>query len=762
MSTTALPSSATASAMRPSRSVQIAGRRPAKAGFSLGKYREVVVAVALFLIFDLGVLVLNFYISFQISEDATAINLAGRQRMLSQRTTKAIYAVEDRLAISGQQAEDGIELESAINLFDNTLRAFREGGTVAGGDGKPVTLEAVTTPRAKEAVAQTLAVWQPLLDKARTLLLPNPTAEQIKDAVAYARANNTQLLGRMNDLTSALEQDAADRAARLRLVQTIGIVLALLNFVFILFKFIRSLRRADQAAEEVANENREILESVREGLFLITPDLRVGTQIAKASHDLFGRPVHPGETLLDVLKPLVASKVLQDTHDYLDLLFAPHVKEQLVQSINPLSDVQINTLNRLDKTQVRHLSFAFNRSMADNQVTHLLVTVQDITERKQLEAALQTQKQSAQREFSLMLKALETDASELAEFVQRSEQDLLSINQDLRDLSFSSGQEHAQGVIKSVFQRIHAFKGEALTLGLEVLSTEAEKMEDLLQSLRNSDAPMQESLLELPIILERLLGKLSTFKDIAARLASSQTTAQRPQQSAPSTAPRWESEATQPMQLPVVEVAPSSRPVASAPPVSMPTPLHAQLSLLAAQIAKDTGKTVSLAADLQAFSQLPHGYQQPLKDIMIQLLRNAVVHGIEAPNHRLSAGKSTTGEVRIHLKASETEWQLSVRDDGAGLQLPRIRERLRRSGWYSDAQLQDLNDRQLLAHIFKSGFSTAEASQAPSSAISHAGRGVGLDVVQAQAKAIGAQLGLSSTPGQFTEFKLRIARGASA
>ena len=59
-----------------------------------GKYREIIVAVALFLLFDLGVLVLNFYTSFQIAEDAVGINLSGRQRMLSQRTAKALLAVE--------------------------------------------------------------------------------------------------------------------------------------------------------------------------------------------------------------------------------------------------------------------------------------------------------------------------------------------------------------------------------------------------------------------------------------------------------------------------------------------------------------------------------------------------------------------------------------------------------------------------------------------------------------------------------------------
>ena len=59
-----------------------------------GKYREIIWAVALFLVLDLSVLVLNFYISYQISEDALSINLAGRQRMLSQRITKSLLIAQ--------------------------------------------------------------------------------------------------------------------------------------------------------------------------------------------------------------------------------------------------------------------------------------------------------------------------------------------------------------------------------------------------------------------------------------------------------------------------------------------------------------------------------------------------------------------------------------------------------------------------------------------------------------------------------------------
>src|SRR4051812_40463040 len=67
---------------------------PAQGLASLGKYREIIIAVALFLIFDLGVLVLNFYTSFKIDQDTVAINLSGRQRYLSQRVARTLLELD--------------------------------------------------------------------------------------------------------------------------------------------------------------------------------------------------------------------------------------------------------------------------------------------------------------------------------------------------------------------------------------------------------------------------------------------------------------------------------------------------------------------------------------------------------------------------------------------------------------------------------------------------------------------------------------------
>ena len=94
---------------------------------------------------------------------------------------------------------------------------------------------------------------------------------------------------------------------------------------------------------------------------------------------------------------------------------------------------------------------------------------------------------------------------------------------------------------------------------------------------------------------------------------------------------------------------------------------------------------------------------------------------------------------------------LVVRDDGAGLSAPRVKRKLLELGWYTAQQLESFDDRQVVAHIFQPGFSTASGVSL------HAGRGVGLDLVQANVQKLGGRLTLASTPGEFTEFRVRFA-----
>jgi signal transduction histidine kinase len=690
-----------------------ATRRPrAHGGFSFGKYREIIIAVGFFLLFDLGVLILNFYTSFQIAEDALGVNLSGRQRMLSQRTAKALLSVDVARAKGLPADKETEELKGAVRLFDVSLKAFQSGATVPGGDGKPVFLHAAEGARAIEILKQAQDIWAPYQDKLAPVLGGTATDPELQAAVDYAKANNLKLLGLMNELTTALESVASARASNLRAVQTGGIVLALLNFAFILFKFLRRLQTSDAAIEAATEENHEILTSVREGLFLITPDFRLGSQLSQSAHTLFGRKLAPGDDFFALLQPLLSDKAMTDARDYVQLLFAPHVKEALVQGINPLSEVEVAMKNRLGQDARRHLSFHFNRVQEGGAVRHLLVTVQDISARIELESKLQSERQRSQKEFSMLLKAIDADPALLRQFVARAEISLLEINDIMRSTSAAQGEGAILKHLEDIARRIHSLKGDAGTLGLESVAGQAHLFESELQRVRQSGGASSDlgaALLSLPLPLEDLLGKVAALKSLTGL-----------QRSAPEN-------------------------------IGSPDPVNAALARLAQDVAADSGKKVESLVRMGSQSDLEESTGTLVREIAVQLLRNAVVHGIESPMLRKAANKPDQGRVEVQLVRSDAEWTLSVRDDGAGLSAARVRQKLLDLGWYTAQQLDSFDDRQIVAHIFKPGFSTAGGVSM------HAGRGVGLDLVQSNVQKLGARMLLSSTPGQFTEFKIKFA-----
>ena len=686
---------------------------PARLRLGLGKYREIIIAVALFLLFDLGVLVLNFYTSFQIGQDAVGINLSGRQRMLSQRTAKALLALESDRSRDVPMDADLDELRKAVRLFGISLKGFQSGATIPGGDGEPVFLHAATSPAAIAVLKKAQLIWTTYLEKLDPVLEGKADSAALADAVAYARANNLPLLALMNELTTALETVAAERAGNLRLVQTGGIVLALLNFAFILFKFLGRLRKSDAAIEAVNEENREILASVREGLFLLTPDFRLGSQLSRSASQLFGRDLQPGDDFFALLAPLVTPKVLKDGRDYAELLFSAHVKEALVQNINPLVEVPVQIKGRLGHDEQRHLSFQFNRVTEHKTVRHLLVTVQDISERVQLEQRLHAERQRSEKEFGMLLKAVEADPAQLRQFVRRAEVQLLEVNDLLRSTSSAQGEQKVLDTIHAVARLMHGIKGDAATLNLDSLASQAHAFETELQRIRDagSGTRLGEALLALPMPLEELLHRVASLKVL--------TDLRRPE------------------------------PAASPAPAG-PQGINEALSRLALGIASEQGRVIAPVLRLETLEQVePPAGRDAVRTIVIQLIRNAVVHGIEAPARRVQQGKPTEGRVEARLLREGGEWVLTVRDDGIGLDAQRVRDKLVGLGWYTPPQLASLDDRHVLMQIFKPGFSTA------SQVSEHAGRGVGLDLVKTQIQQLGARLQLRSTPGLFTEFVIR-------
>jgi chemosensory pili system protein ChpA (sensor histidine kinase/response regulator) len=175
--------------------------------------------------------------------------------------------------------------------------------------------------------------------------------------------------------------------------------------------------------------------------------------------------------------------------------------------------------------------------------------------------------------------------------------------------------------------------------------------------------------------------------------------------------------------------------------------LAQRLHRLVRQTAKELGKRASL--ELRGVGvELDRSVLERITGPLEHLLRNAITHGIEAPAERATRGKSESGELRLDVRQEGNEVVLALADDGAGLDLERIRATAQDRGLIAAAD--SVSEQQLADLIFLPGFSTvAEVTEV-------AGRGVGMDVVKDEVGVLGGRIELESTPGRGTRFVIRL------
>ena len=234
----------------------------------------------------------------------------------------------------------------------------------------------------------------------------------------------------MNDLTTTLENSTKAKASKLQLIQTIGLMLSLILFANVVFNALRKLHASDGEIEKAQREMTEILNTVKEGLFLLDPQFKVGSQFSSSISKVLQHEISANMPFMPILGKLVSDEIYASAQDYITLLFGNKVKESLMLSLNPLMQVKVQENNHItpNNLSTRYLSFQFNRVVEDKQVLHLLVTVQDVTEQVMQAEELSKLKGQANINLGLLKKLLEADLFQLQQFLNNTKSGLASLN----------------------------------------------------------------------------------------------------------------------------------------------------------------------------------------------------------------------------------------------------------------------------------------------------------------------------------------------
>lgn len=177
--------------------------------------------------------------------------------------------------------------------------------------------------------------------------------------------------------------------------------------------------------------------------------------------------------------------------------------------------------------------------------------------------------------------------------------------------------------------------------------------------------------------------------------------------------------------------------------------MFAEWAGLARRLAGDQGKAVRVEALLEPFARLPSVQAALLRDLGMELVANAVVHGIESMSMRRRLGKDPVGVVRLSLSEGERGgWLFCARDDGRGVNLVRVRAALVRDCGYSPLQAAQLSEREAILKVFEPGVTTAPHADGAS------GRGLGLPNLLERLRGLNAKVSLVTVPGRSTELRI--------
>jgi len=277
-------------------------------------------------------------------------------------------------------------------------------------------------------------------------------------------------------------------------------------------------------------------------------------------------------------------------------------------------------------------------------------------------------------------------------------------------------------LVEGIFNKIHNIKGNASLLQLQSVVNNASEVEDKLSKLRGKKNFKGDELLTSIVGLAELRDLLEEFRDIRSTTLN------------------------------------NFKPQNNSKPLSITERLVADLNRFSEKIGSEHNKVVIMEANSLDLDGLDKNQFQNAKDLLIQLVRNSIVHGIETPEERTQNMKWSEGTINLKSILDESStpcYTLSYRDDGRGLDPKTIGKRAVELEMITEEEYTMMNNQQLSALIFNHGFSSVDVSD------DHAGRGTGMELIRDIVRnKMGGKLRMTYQTGDHLEFAISFPKEA--
>ncbi|NNM66500.1 MAG: ammonium transporter [Spirochaetales bacterium] len=450
-----------------------------------------------------------------------------------------------------------------------------------------------------------------------------------------------------------------------------------------------------------------ILDNVHEGLFLLDPAGTIGPFYSSALEKILEKKSLAGENFTKLLEPLISPTLLGPWKDFQEVLFDPNVDAQALSRLNPLHQVELWTGSAHGSDAVCHAQFQFRRILENGQVVRVMAVLRDVSAEVGLQKTIASEKSQREGEMELFYKILHLDPSFLSSFLQDFDAKTRQIN-----ALMETGQNTPEEVLKHTLRILHGIKGEAALLELDFLAEATHKLETEVQSLQKKKPLANSDFLSFALQLGRFQETGHELTRLVEKLSHFQASLVKADLDAFSA-------------------------------------LEKKLQVLVQTTARNQGKSVVLNTARFSTAVLLEKDLPLWQEVLVQMLRNAVVHGVEPLNIRQNLGKTLPALITLTAEKTLGWTQVTIRDDGRGLDLQALAQKALEKG-YEAPVVARWSKTDYVRFLFVDGVSTAAQVSMD------AGRGVGLSLVSRLIKERNGRLSVKFETGHFLEFNIAL------
>ena len=380
-----------------------------------------------------------------------------------------------------------------------------------------------------------------------------------------------------------------------------------------------------------------VLHHAGEGIFFLNRELIIQEYYSKALEGILGINDLAGKNLIKLLENRIPTQIIENTNEYLQLMFRSDLDEEVINELNPLIETEFFYEDEWGIwTSSKYLSFNFRRVIQQKDIIFLLITIKDVTEKILLTKKIQQTEDHTQKQMEWLVNILHVEPEMLKEFFVGVEHELANIEEILKN---AKDTKNPRELIENIYRSLFIIKGNASMLDLRFFTDKTNQFINKVSKLRNKSDLNGNDFVPIVVSLGDMREILKEVQTIFRRISHFHNHFRIKR--------AYESEL-----------------------------LVHSLKTLIISLSKQLGKAVKFDyKDFDALS-IPYTYRNMVRDILFLLVRNTILYGIEDLDQRKSSNKDPSAIIKISSLVDDGFLGLVMKHDGRIDRIERMIQRL--------------------------------------------------------------------------------------